>query len=352
MTETELRAAIKNGPSGGYLLWGDEDYLKKFYLGKLKEAVLADCPPGLEDFNCISLTLEDGDFGKLAGAVASPPMMAPKKFVEVTPPSANAWKEKERKALAEILDDLAAASDTVLVMLCPRDTLDPGTAKKPSALFKLLSKTLQPVEFALQSGEKLRRWAVRHFEEEGLALEEEASLLLLNRCAPDMTTLTKEIDKVICYVKSHGRTTVTPADISFVTSPGVREDAFALANAVLAGDRTAALAALDVYKKRKEEPIAVLAALSRVMSDLLTVSTLSESGAEKAEIAKTLRMHEYKAGIYLRAAAGFGTPRLAAALQRCIEADRLCKSASMGYIPLERFVCTIPLGTGKGQKHG
>ncbi len=352
MTETELRAAIKNGPSGGYLLWGDEDYLKKFYLGKLRDAALQDCPPGLEDFNCLSLTLEDGDFTKLASAVASPPMMAPKKFVEITPPSANAWKDKERKALAEILEDFAEMPDTVLVMLCPRDTLDPGTSKKPSALFKLLTKYLQPVEFALQSGEKLRRWAIRHFEEEGLTLDENASLLLLNRCAPDMTTLSKEIDKVICYVKSKGGTAVTAEDVSFVTSPGIREDAFALANAVLAGDRTAALAALDVYKKRKEEPIAVLSALSRVMSDLLTVSALVENGAEKAEIAKTLHMHEYKAGIYLRAAAGFGTPRLAAALQRCIEADRLCKSASLGYIPLERFVCTIPLGAGKGRKNG
>ena len=41
MTETELRAEIKRGPAGGYLLWGDEDYLKQFYLSALRNAALS-----------------------------------------------------------------------------------------------------------------------------------------------------------------------------------------------------------------------------------------------------------------------------------------------------------------------
>lgn len=348
MTETELRAAIKNGVSGGYLLYGDEDYLKKFYAQKLRDAALADCPDGLADFNCIALTLEDGDFFALSNAIDTPPVMAPKKYIEVTPPNAGGWREKERAAVAEILSRLEDAPDTVLVMVTPRDTLDPGTAKKPSALFKALTKSLTPVEFPLQSGEKLRRWVVRHFEEESIAIDEAASRRLTVRCAPDMTSLAGEIDKLICFAKSHGKSAVTEEDVDFVTSPGVREDAFALANAMLAGDRTAALAALEVYKKRKEEPVAILTSLSRVFADLLTVSALAEGGAEKAEVAKTLKMHEYKASLYLRAAKEFGRPRLAAALKRSLEADRTSKTLSLGYIPLERFVCTIPLGARKG----
>ena len=91
MTETELRADIKRGPTGGYLLWGDEVYLKNYYLTALRDAVLAECPAGLSDFNRIALTLEDGDFSALASAIDTPPVMAPKKIVELTPPSANAW---------------------------------------------------------------------------------------------------------------------------------------------------------------------------------------------------------------------------------------------------------------------
>ena len=88
-----------------------------------------------------------------------------------------------------------------------------------------------------------------------------------------MTGLAGEMEKLIAYELAHGRTSVPPQDVPLVTSPGVREDAFALANAVLSGDRTAALAALDVCRKRKAEPIAVLASLARVMCDPSKVST-------------------------------------------------------------------------------
>ena len=346
MTESELRTLLKSAPRGRFLFYGEEDYLKRYYLAQLRAAVLAECPPGLEPLNRITLTLEDGDYSAIEAAVMAPPMMAPAKIVEVTPPSLDAIKEKDRKAFLAALSSAADAEDTVLVVLAPRGTLDAGTPKRPTAYFKNLTSVLTPVDFPLQTGVRLRRWVERHFAEAGLTVPEETVSELLTRCPADMTGLAGEMEKLIAYELAHGRTVVPPEDVPYVTSPGIREDAFALANAVLAGDRTAALAALDVYRKRKEEPIAVLASLSRVVCDLLTVAVMTEEGMEKADIARAMKMHEYKAALYLRSAAGFGRDRLYAALNRCRAADRLMKSASMDYIPLERFVCTIPKGTG------
>jgi len=134
VTETELRNQLKRGPRGGYLFWGEEDYLKRHYLGEVRRAVLEQCPPGLEELNRITLTLEDGDFGALENALLSPPVMAPLKIVEVTPPSPDAWKEKEKKALLAALSPLGALEDTVVVFVAPRGTLDAGTPKRPTAL--------------------------------------------------------------------------------------------------------------------------------------------------------------------------------------------------------------------------
>ena len=341
MTESEFRTLLKTSPRGRFLFYGEEDYLKHHYLAQLRAAVLAECPPGLEALNRITVTLEDGDIAAVESALLSPPMMAPAKIVEITPPSLDAIKEKERKAF---LAALAAADDpdTVLVVLAPRGTLDVGTPKRPTAYFKNLCASLTPVEFPLQTGVRLRRWVERHFAEAGLSVSEEAVSALLTRCPADMTGLASEMEKLIAYELAHGRTAVPPEDVPYVTSPAIKEDAFALANAVLAGDRTAALAALDVYRKRKEEPIVVLASLSRVMGDLLRVASLAEGGCDKGEIARAMKMHEYKAALYIRAAAGFGSERLLAVLERCRRADRLMKTASMDYIPLERLVCTLP----------
>ena len=347
MTETELRAFIKRGPSGGLLFYGDEDYLKHFYLAEVRRAVLAGCPPGLEAFNRLAVDAENGDFGALAEAIAAPPVMASAKIVEFTPPLLENWREPERKAALTALDALVGMPDTVLVMVASRGALDAGTAKRPNPFFRSLTKLLTPVEFPLQTGVRLRRWVEKHFAGEGLALAPDAVPALLTRCAPDMYALSCEIEKTVCYVRAAGRDTVTAEDILCATSPGIREDAFALANAVLAGNRAAALAALDVYRKRRDEPAAVLASLMRVVSDLALVAAMAEEGADKSAVARTMKIHEYKAMLYLRAASAFGSARIMASLERCRSADRLTKSAGMGYVPLERFLATIPRGTSK-----
>ncbi len=345
MTEAELREAIKTGLTGGYLLYGDEDYLKRFYLTKMRETVLSACP-GLEPFNHFKLTLEDMDFGALKEALAAPPVMAEQKFVEVMPPNADKWRAEDREALEAVLSELSSYPDTVLVMVCPRDTLDPGTKNKPSATITMLKKYLTPVEIPFQTGAKLRRWVFRHFEEEGMTLTDPVCTAILNRCAPDLITLAQEIDKLICYGKAKGQTTVSLADVEFATAYTPKEDEFGLANALLSGDRTAALFALDIMKKRKDDPIMILAFLSKALCDLLTVARLVEDGAEKADIAKRFRWHEYKAGLYIRTARSAGADRIEATLEQCMAADRLSKSSQLGYIPLERFICTIPMGKG------
>ena len=87
MTESELRDLLKQDITGGFLFYGDEDYLKQHYKKELRAAALADCPPDLIDLNRIALTLEDGDFSELTTALATLPMMSQKKIVEVTPPN-------------------------------------------------------------------------------------------------------------------------------------------------------------------------------------------------------------------------------------------------------------------------
>ena len=353
MTESEFRDLLKQNISGGFLFYGEEDYLKNHYRRELIKSALADCPPDLQDFNHIRLTLEDGDFSALTTAISTLPMLSEKKVVEVSPPNMGSWRESEKKAMLEALTLLSDCPDTVLVLIAAQGTLDPGTPKKPASFFRALTKILTPVEFPYQTGARLRRWVERHFAGAQIALTDSALSTLLARCPQDMTGLSGEIEKLIAYCLGNGITTVTPEIVTHVTAPALREDAFALANAVLAGDRTAALSALDVCRKQKEAPQIVLGSLSRVMSDLLTVSVMLDGGADKTEIARSLKMHEYKASLYIKSAKGFGTPRLAASLNRCRDADRLMKSSYVAdYIFLERLICTIPQGGKPAPKGG
>ena len=147
MTESEFRDLIKQNISGGFLFYGEEDYLKNYYRRELLKAALADCPPDLQDLNCIRVTLEDGDFSALTTAITTLPMLSEKKVVEVSPPDMGSWRESEKKALLEALEGLKDSPDTVLVLIASRGALDPGTQKKSNSFFRSLSKILTPVEF-------------------------------------------------------------------------------------------------------------------------------------------------------------------------------------------------------------
>ncbi|MFR5890882.1 MAG: DNA polymerase III subunit delta, partial [Lachnospiraceae bacterium] len=178
----------------------------------------------------------------------------------------------------------------------------------------------------------------RHFTAAGVPFGYNTADALISRSGSDMFVLSGECEKLIAYSKSHGECEITPETVDFVACPDLSEEAFALSNAILSGDRAAALDALSKAKNRREEPIALLYSVSKVMSDMLSVATYASAGMTKQEISKKLKMHEYKTGLYMRAA-GNDTAKLERSINRCLEADLAMKSSTLGYIALERLIC-------------
>lgn len=74
MTDTEFRDAVKKGKlSGGYLLFGDEDFLKNRYAADMCKAVAGD---EFAEFNIIKLDAAETSPARLEEALAGYPMMA------------------------------------------------------------------------------------------------------------------------------------------------------------------------------------------------------------------------------------------------------------------------------------
>ena len=86
----------------------------------------------------------------------------------------------------------------------------------------------------------------------------------------------------------------------------------------------------------------VSALTSQGFAKSLFYSLFMAEGMTKSQIASATKMHEYKCSIYMNALTGVEPRRIRAALDRCLETDRLMKSSSPGYMALERFICTIP----------
>ncbi|MBQ4353271.1 MAG: DNA polymerase III subunit delta [Clostridia bacterium] len=348
MTENELSAAIKSRTlSGCYFLYGDEDYMKNHRAAEIRAAVTADAPD-FASFNAVELVFGDGeaDPEAIADALYTPPLMAMQKLVTLSFSSLDSLKEKDRTALLSLLSDFAADDDgsTVVLVKVSADGFDPGMAKKPSAFLASAQKFMQCIAFDYQSESRLMRWMERHFSEYGLTVSPEVSAAILSACGRSMYRLSGEIAKTAAYTASSGRKQVTPADVAACVSRTDEDDAFALANCILEGNTSAALQSLGVKIRKREEPVFLLTQISRVFCDLCAASLFILDGREKADYAREMKMHEYKAGLYFRAAKLKDEAFFIRAAELCTDADRKMKSGGGGgdgYGLIEELICTL-----------
>ncbi len=340
MTDSEFRDAIKSGSlDGGYLLFGDEDFLKGRYATDMCHAV---CDGQFEEFNILKADGADISAAALEEMIAGYPMMAERKAVLFTGFRAGSLREKELEAYLDVFSRLEDYPHTVLAVCVPSDAMDPGNLpKKPSPLYKKLITHLTPVQFDLKNPAALKKWINTQFTRAGAEAHFDTAETMIAYCGRDMNILHGECEKLIAYALATG-TQITPATVELVCCKNEEDDAFALANSVLSGDRRGALAALRKYRDRKDEPVSVCAALGRVLTDMLHVCMLQSEGEQKKDIATALKMHEYKCSLYMQALKGVEPGRIRAAVERCKDADMLLKSTDLKYVALERLICTIP----------
>ena len=72
---------------------------------------------------------------------------------------------------------------------------------------------------------------------------------------------------------------------------------------------------------------------------MLLVKIFAEGGYPQAQIAKVMKMHEFKVGRYLKAVARIPRERLETAVALCREADLEFKSGAANFIPVEKLIC-------------
>ena len=335
MTEKELKDSIAC-PVGGYFFYGDEDYLKEHYTARIREAVIAD--EELAPFN--EFTFDDLTFSPAAleDAISSPPMMTDKKLIRVSLSSYLSVSEKDRERLLELYADLAEYEDTVLVISIAPGGFDGGTEKKPSGELNKISRHMKAVDFPLGQEAKLVRWLGRHFARSGLAADEGALRSMISLCGRSMHRLALEAEKVSARALSMGLGAVDARLVSATVTVTPEEQAFKMVNSILAGDTAGALESLGASKRRNESEVKVLAGITKTFIDLSRVAHMAEEGADRKAIGAYLKS-DYRAKLYINACAGIDPERIDKAVTMCAETDVKLKSASLGYIPLERLIC-------------
>ncbi len=340
LKDADFRKEIKSAPAVGYLLFGEEDYLKNIAVEFARQTL---CPDeGMRTFNEIILDALDFTPQRLLEALSSLPMFADRKIVVLRGLNFSAMRQGEVDALCEVLEQLLSYDYNTLLIPVASGAIDEGyLPKRPSATLSRLGEHLKVVQYEKSTPAKLCGWVGRHFEHNGVSASPELCARLIEICGRGMHILANEIDKISYYVLAHGRTSVSADDITAAACVNVEFDAFAFANALSDRNHAQALAILADMKFRRVEPTVILGEVIRVSCDMLAVRRMTMEGRTTQEIAKALVLHEFKAGLYQKSASRRSIEELQAMVAACAEADAALKNSlsKSDYLVLERLIC-------------
>ena len=168
MDINEFKSRLKSGNlSGAYVLAGEEDYLKRYYLGELRRAIVTD--EAFATFNHAVFEGEELGIVALLDEIKAPPMMSDYKLVEWHYPDMTSLKDSELDDLEQLLTTRKEDGYAVLVLLVGDGAIDLGTPKKPSKFLKRFEKSIDVIKFDRSSDQQLAQWIRRHFDAESVA---------------------------------------------------------------------------------------------------------------------------------------------------------------------------------------
>ena len=314
----ELKRAVKEGvPRRLYLFYGEEAFLRDYYLARLKQAIL---PPGLEDFNLHAAQGKDCSVDWIEQAVDCLPMMSGRTLVVVTDFDLYGLGEGPRERLLGILEALPDYCCLVFVY-----DLLPYKADGRSKLAALLKKEGAVVTFQRQDQGDLTDWICRQFKKAGKSVDTEDARYLIFLCGDLMNNLAAEIGKIAAYA-SHTR--VTRSDMDAVAIPQVDAVVFQMTDAMARRDFDKAASVLADLLHGQQPPIMILAAMGKYFRQLYTARLYLDAGRGRAEFMELWGMKSnYQADKLLDAARRFSPAWCRYAVRRCAEADIALKSS-------------------------
>lgn len=309
----EFKKELSQGALGSlYVFHGEETYLRDYYLGKMKEALLTG---GLDDFNYHALAGKDVTVDKLHQLVDAMPMMSERTMVVVTDYD---LEKGDREGLLELLGDLP--DYVCLVFVYDVVEYKPDNRSK---LCKLIKEKGKVVDFARQDQGDLTDWIARRFRALGHDISTEDARYLMFLCGDLMTGLISEIGKIGAYAREKR---VTRREIDAVATPQLDAVVFQLTDAISAGNFDRAFSVLADLLHMQEAPIKLLAVLGRQLRQLYTARLALENGKDQRWLMELWGMKPYPAEKLTQSARRFSLGWCRRAVLRCEEVDLQLKS--------------------------
>lgn len=314
----KLKDDLKNQSIGLlYVIGGEEAYLKQHYL---KELVAQVVDENFRDFNYDEFEGNHLTIDQLITAVESYPAMAERRMVVVKdfdvfkPPAS--WKEP----LMEMLSDLPEH----ICLVFYYDTVEFNPDKR-TKIYTQINKIGCIAAFSELNMHDLVPWVRRRVHALGKDISNDTCDYLLFLCGTSMTNLITEIEKACAHCATEE---VTRINIDSVCSKVLDAVVFDLTDAIAERRFDRAILFVNDLISQKNEPIILLATVSRHLQRLYLSKLASQERGGQQELMQLLGT---KSSYYMRkmcdAAQRMDLGWLRTALLHCADADIAMKTA-------------------------
>ena len=300
-----------------YLLYGTEDYLKRQYRDKLKNALTA---AGEDSGMGGMLSGGDGDmnFNRFEGKDINPkqvidlaetlPFFAERRVILI---ENSGFFKNACDELAEYLAQPAASTYFVFV----EEEVD-----KRSKMYKAVKNAGKIVEFATQTEELITRWVLARLKKEGKNITGSVMQLFLSKTGSDMGNIDRELEKLICYTMD--KSVIEAADVEAIATEQTTNRIFEMVNAIAEHNQRRAL---DLYY------------------DLLTLKEppmrMAGKGFDNQTMAQKAGIPPFAVKRNLTQARGFGAGQLRQALEEGVALEEAVKTGRMNdQMAVELFI--------------
>ncbi|MFD2618249.1 DNA polymerase III subunit delta [Terrilactibacillus laevilacticus] len=231
------------------------------------------------------------------------------------------------------------STDTVMIIPLFHEKLD-----KRKKIVKMIEKKGQIVELS-QLGDRFIYDLLSSVASElGVRYTKEGHDQLMAFIGPNLMALANEVKKCAFYCYGTDQA-IDQRVVLSLASRSLENNVFLLVDQVLANKRREALQLLSDLIKQKEDPIKLLALITRQIRIVYQVGVYQKDGYTQQNIASKIGIHPYSVKLASQQAKHFDLKRLEYVLTKCTETDYQMKTGGMDKrLALELFIHSTSKG--------
>ena len=292
-----------------YLLFGDENYLKKQYKERFRKALL----PEDDTMNYAHFEGKGVNIKEVIDLAETMPFFAERRLLIFE--NTGFFKSAAGADLAEYLKEIPETTYFIFV----EEEVD-----KRSKMYKTVKSKGRAVELPFQDEATLKRWIAGQVGKENKKIKEADVVYFLNKVGTDMENITKELEKVFCYAID--RDVITREDIDAVCVTQITNHIFDMVTAVAEKRQKQALELYYDLLALKEPPMRILFLLTRQYRSLYQVKQLAQKGYGRKEIAEKAGLHPFAVGKFMDQAKRYRTKELREILEDSVDIEQRVKT--------------------------